>query len=105
MWWVSGVQKSVRNDADRMYNESPGDRERWRYLNLSSYSDILQHQDNLDMFKDYYNFQGKVKKSEQLRWMGRLIKVRNITHHPPKGPLTKDEVEFVRKVHRLVKLT
>jgi DNA sulfur modification protein DndB len=103
IWWISGVPKSVRNDADKMYNESQGDRERWRYLHLSSYPDILQYQDNWEMFKDFYNFHGKVKKSEQLRWMGRLVKARNIASHPPKGSLTKDEVEFVRKVHQLVK--
>jgi DNA sulfur modification protein DndB len=36
-------------------------------------------------------------------WIYRINKARQTTHHTPKGLLSKDDVDYVRKVHRLVK--
>ena len=56
-----------------------------------------------DLFKEHYNFYGKGKKSELVRWIRKLNQARTITHHPEKWPLSKDEVSFVRRVYDLVK--
>ncbi|KRQ98844.1 DGQHR domain-containing protein [Bradyrhizobium valentinum] len=102
-WWLKGVPKSVRNECDKQYNESDGERERWRYLYLINYSEIIQHDDNWEMFKDFYNFYGKGKKADLVRWIMKINKARQITHHAEKGPLSRDQVEFVRRVHELVR--
>lgn len=102
-WWLQGVPKAVRNSCDQMYNESQGERERWRYLFLSNYPDIITYSDNWDAFKENYNFYGKGKKADLVRWIGRINKARTVTHHPEKGPLSKEEVNYVRVVHLLVK--
>ncbi len=52
--------------------------------------EILLYSQNWEMFKDYYNFHGKGKKADLVGWLGHLSRARNITHHPPKGPLSKD---------------
>jgi len=103
-WWMKGVPKTVRNDCDRLYNEHDGEHERWRYMYLVNYADIVLYGDNWDLFKDNYNFYGKGKKADLVRWIPRLNKCRQITHHAEKGPLSREQVEFVRKVHELVKL-
>ncbi|WP_037474529.1 DGQHR domain-containing protein [Sphingobium sp. ba1] len=101
-WWMLGVPKSVRNSCDQMYNETPGDRERWRYLFLSNYPDIISYNDNWEVFKDHYNFYGKGKKADLIRWIGKINKARTITHHAEKGPLSKEDVAYVKTVHDLV---
>lgn len=102
-WWVNGVSKNVRNECDKQFNESDGERERWRYLYLINYLEIVLYQDNWELFKDQYNFYGKGKKADLVRWIIRLNKCRQVTHHAEKGPLSRNEVAFVRRVHELVK--
>jgi hypothetical protein len=38
-----------------------------------------------------------------MRWLVKLNKARHITHHTEKGPLPRDQIEFVPLVHTLVK--
>jgi DGQHR domain-containing protein len=102
-WWMQGVPKAVRIECDKNYNENNGEHERWRYLFFINYADIILYQDNWDLFKEYYNFYGKGKKADLVRWIGRVNKARTVTHHAEKGPLSHDEVDFVRRVHELVK--
>lgn len=102
-WWVKGVPKAVKNSCDQRYNESQGEHERWQYLTLANYPEIIMHSDNWEMFRDYYNFYGKGKKGDLIRWIGRVNKARTVTHHAEKGPLSKEDVEYVRLVHQLVR--
>jgi DNA sulfur modification protein DndB len=102
-WWMNGVPKQVRTTCDTMYNDSDGTRDRWQFLFFKSYSEIVLHGSNWDLFKDTYNFYGKGKKADLVRWIGKVNLARTVTHHAEKGPLSKSEVEFVRKVHHLVK--
>jgi len=102
-WWLLGVPTTVRNECDQKYNVNLGEHERWRYLYLINYADIIQYHDNWDLFKDYYNFYGKGKKADLVRWISKVNKARQVTHHAEKGPLSRDQVEFVRQVHALVK--
>jgi DGQHR domain-containing protein len=101
-WWLRGVPKNVRNECDKQYNESDGERDRWQYLYLINYSEIVLYEDNWEMFKDFYNFYGKGKKADLIRWIPKINKARQITHHAEKGPLSRDQVAFVRRVHELV---
>jgi hypothetical protein len=104
-WWIQGVTKSIRKACDDRWNESDGERERHQFLTFSNYPEILLNGDNWDEFKDFYSFpeQGKRKKPEQIGWIQKLTIARNITHHAEKGPLRKEDVDYVRRVHRLVK--
>jgi DNA sulfur modification protein DndB len=102
-WWMQGVPKNVRIDCDRLYNENQGEHDRWRYLFFVNYADIVTYGDNWDLFKEHYNFYGKGKKADLVRWIGKINKARTVTHHAEKGPLSRDQVEYVRRVHELVK--
>lgn len=104
-WWISGVPKQVRIDCDVRYNnEGDSSRDRWQSLNLIDYAKIVVHEGNWELFKDRYNFYGKGAKATLVRWIGKISRARNITHHAEKGPLSRDEVDYVRRVHELVKL-
>jgi DNA sulfur modification protein DndB len=102
-WWLQGVPKTVRNECDKNYNENEGEHERWRYLFFVNYADIVLYGENWDLFKDRYNFYGKGPKAQLVRWIGKVNRARTVTHHAEKGPLSKDQVEYVRRVHELVK--
>lgn len=103
-WWITGVPKQVRIDCDVRYNnEGDMSRDRWQSLNLIDYSQIVVYEGNWDLFKDRYNFYGKGAKAKLARWIGRISRLRNITTHVEKGPLSRDEVEYVRDVYALVK--
>lgn len=103
-WWITGVPKQVRIDCDVRYNnEGDTSRDRWQSLNLIDYSQIVVYEGNWDLFKDRYNFYGKGAKAKLARWIGRISRLRNITTHVEKGPLSRDEVEYVRNVFALVK--
>jgi DNA sulfur modification protein DndB len=102
-WWINGVPKQVRTTCDTQFNDSTGERDRWQFLYFKNYSEIVVHGSNWDLFKDTYNFYGKGKKTDLVRWIGKVNLARTVTHHAEKGPLSKSEVEFVRKVHQLVK--
>jgi DNA sulfur modification protein DndB len=102
-WWAKGVPTTVRNACDHRYNEAEAEHDRWRYLDLVNYADIILYQDNWELFKDFYNFYGKGKKADLVRWISKVNKARQVTHHAEKGPLSRTQVEFVRRVHALVK--
>lgn len=103
-WWITGVPKQVRIDCDVRYNnEGDTSRDRWQSLNLIDYSQIVVYESNWDLFKDRYNFYGKGAKAKLARWIGRISRLRNITTHVEKGPLSRDEVDYVREVYALVK--
>jgi len=103
-WWIQGVPKRIRIDCDQRWNESDGELERHQYLTLSNYPEIIQNGDNWEELKDHYSFpEGGRKKADMVTWIQRLNIARNITHHAEKGPLSKAQVDYVRRVHRLVK--
>lgn len=102
-WWMEGVPKNIRNECDKNFNEDNGTHDRWQYLYLVNYADIVIQPNNWEAFKDYYNFYGKGPKADLVRWIGKVSKARQVTHHAEKGPLSKDQVAFVARVHELVK--
>lgn len=102
-WWLSGVPKGIRIEADKNYNNDNGAHERWRYLYLIDYVGIVLHEGNWEFFKDRYNFYGKGPKASLVRWIVKINKARQVTHHAEKGPLSRDQVEYVRRVHELVR--
>jgi DNA sulfur modification protein DndB len=103
-WWMKGVPPKVRIECDRQFNESAGEHERWQFLYLINYAEIVLYGENWELFKEYYDFYGgKGKKADRMRWIIKVNKARQITHHAEKGPLSRDQVDFVRRVHTLVK--
>jgi DGQHR domain-containing protein len=100
-WWWKGIPQSTRMKCDEAANRDNGVKERWQYLSLADYQTIVPA--NWFLFDKKYDFEGKGNKTDRVAWIGRLNKIRQTTHHPEKGDISKEEVEFVRKTHNLVK--
>ncbi|MGA1854987.1 DGQHR domain-containing protein [Azospirillum sp. 11R-A] len=102
-WWWKGIPQSTREKCDGQVNRDNGEKERWRYLSLADYQGIVVHNGNWPLFEGRYDFDGKGNKGDRVRWIGRLCKVRQTTHHPEKGLISKDDVAFVKATYAMVK--
>lgn len=102
-WWWNGIPPSIREKCDGQVNRDNGEKERWRYLSLADYQSIVVHDENWPLFEKRYDFDGKGKKGDRVRWIGRLCKVRQTTHHPEKGLISKDDVAFVKATYDTVR--
>ncbi|MDZ4200550.1 MAG: DGQHR domain-containing protein [Gallionella sp.] len=103
-WFMESVPKNIRSKCLEMYNEEgSAAKEYHQYLFLIDYQTIvLQH---MSLFEKKYRLDADAKssKTDKVNWIGKLNEIRKTTAHPEKGLISKDEVEFVRKVHALVK--
>jgi hypothetical protein len=86
-----------------MQSEDRGAKLVWQYLYLANYQEIVAKSGNWDLFKDKYDFVSKGKPIERVSWIGHLNKIRQTTHHPEKGEITKEDVEFVKATYVKVK--
>jgi len=55
---------------------------------------------NWDIFQKYYSFTKDGGKEKQLKWLVELNEIRNITHHRPKWPASKNQVSKVREIYK-----
>ena len=102
-WWWKGIPTNIREKCDDQVNRDNGEKERWQYLSLSDYQSIVVYDKNWELFGDRYDFEGRGKKADRVKWIGRLNKIRQTTHHPEKGLISKDDVTFVKNIHARVK--
>lgn len=102
-WWWNGIPFSIREKCDSQVNRDNGEKEKWQYLSLADYQTIVVHDANWQLFESTYGFDGKGKKTDRVKWIGRINKIRQTTHHPEKGIITKEEVAYVKEIHTLVK--
>ena len=64
-WWMKGVPPKVRIECDKRYNETDDvEHDRWQFLYLVNYADIVTYENNWDQFKEYYDFHGSGKKAD-----------------------------------------
>ena len=99
-WWWQGIPPQTRDKCDGQVNRDNGLKERWQYLSLADYQTIIPK--SWELFEEQYNLFGKNNKPDKISWIGRINKIRQTTHHPEKGIISKDEVVYVKDVHRMV---
>jgi DNA sulfur modification protein DndB len=98
-WWWQ-LPQTTRSKCDEQVNRDNGANERWHYLSLADYQTIVPSQ--WELFQDRYDFGDKGKKADKVSWIGRLNKIRQTTHHPEKGLISKEEVDWVKDIHAKV---
>jgi len=102
-WFMEKVPPNIRSSCLERYNDENGAREIHQYLNLIDYQSIaLQF---MPLFERKYRLfaDAKSSKTEKVNWIGKINNIRKTTAHPEKGLISKDEVDYVRKVYALVK--
>lgn len=96
-WWWKGIPQTTREKCDAQVNRDNGVKDRWQYLSLADYQTIIPN--NWELFVNRYDFGDKGKKADKVSWIGRLNKIRQTTHHPEKGLISKDDVAYVKAIH------
>lgn len=100
-WWWKGIPPNTRQKCDEQVNRDNGVKARWQYLSLADYQTIVIN--NWDLFDKRYCFSDRGKKADKLSWIGHLNKIRQTTHHPEKGLISKDDVAYVKEIYAFVK--
>ena len=101
-WWLK-VPPNTRKKCDEHWNNDNGAKSRWQYLSLADYQTIVTS--NWELFHERYDLGDKgksSKKADKVSWIGRVNKIRQTTHHPEKGLISRDEVAFIKEIHALV---
>jgi DNA sulfur modification protein DndB len=99
-WWWDGVPESIREKCSSQMNRDKGEKRVEQYLALADYQTIVSH--NWPLFSNRYGFGPKPSKADQTSWIGKLNKIRQTTHHPEKGLISKEEVKIVRQIYEFV---
>ena len=101
-WWWNGVPSAIREKCLAQQNRDNGKNEFWNYLSLADYQTIVPSTwIAFENRYDIYNL-GSKSKTEKVKWIGRINAIRQTTHHPEKGMISKDEVATVREIYELV---
>ena len=99
-WWDDGIPEKIRLYCAQEWIKEKRTRNIEQYLKLINYNDIAASKWNL--FQKYFSFTKDGGKIKQLAWVTKLNTIRNITHHREKWPATKDQVQYVREIHKKV---
>jgi len=98
-WWYEGVNSNIRTRCSEDFEKGKGVKAREQYMKTLDYLAIAA--DNWkDCFDKPFSFSSSGNKDVKLSWLKSLNTIRNITHHEEKWPATKDQVAFVRDLHR-----
>ncbi len=97
-WWFNGIPEKVRTACVNKHEAERGKKEKHQYLKLIDFHAIAFK--NWDICQKYYSFTKDGGKEKQLRWLVELNEIRNITHHRPKWPATKEQVSKVREIYK-----
>jgi DGQHR domain-containing protein len=98
-WWLK-VPLNTRKKCDEHWNNDNGAKNRWQYLSLADYQTIVTS--NWELFDKRYDFGDKgksSKKADKVSWIGHVNKIRQTTHHPEKGLISKDEVAWIKEIY------
>jgi len=99
-WWWKGIPQTTRQKCDEQVNRDNGQKKRYQYLSLADYQTIVTN--NWLLFEKQYGFDGKGKKADKVSWIGHINKIRQTTHHPEKGIISKDDVAYIKQIHERV---
>ena len=95
-WWAQGVPPGVRENCAKLRENDPERKNIEQYITLIDYYNIAAH--NWSLFESDLAFTKDGGKDKKLSWIKDLNKIRNKTHHVEKWPLSKEEVDLVRKI-------
>ena len=97
-WWHKGIKEKVRVNAAALANKSGDYLGYEKYLHLIDLKEIIE--DNWDIFSEVYTLNAKPtdSRAKRLNWYTELNNIRNIVDHPPRGGVSDEELDFVRRL-------
>lgn len=99
-WWYDGIPEKVRISCTDRHEKEKGIKNKEQYLTIIDYQSIAH--ENWTLFEKIFSMSKDGGKEKKLKWVHELSVIRNITHHVEKWPATKDQVNYVRDVHKFV---
>jgi DGQHR domain-containing protein len=100
-WFWSGVPSAIRKQCINRADDIEGQQHPWQHLLPSAYADIVVA--NWDVFGEAYSLGEKIKKrASAVAWMHALEKLKEVTDHPARGVLSKNEVVWVKDTYAKV---
>ena len=96
-WWVNGVPIPIQLKCQEEWTRKKRKGTEASYLSLIHYQDIALQ--NWELFRDAFTMDEKDIGNRQkcVAWVKRLNDIRNVTHHPEKGLLDAQEMDFVNR--------
>ena len=94
-WWTEGIPRAIQKDCLVRWHDKGRKGEEESQLYLINYISICHH--NWNLFKEVISLDARNKdnKNANTKWIKRLNDIRNITAHPERGALNKEQVAFV----------
>lgn len=101
-WWYDGIPLNVRKVCMERHETALGEKEPEQYIDIIDFHTIA-YKNWQGCFEEPFTFFTKDGgKDKKLEWIKELNEIRNITHHETKWPARKEQVAFVREVHKKV---
>lgn len=98
-WWFEGVPLNIRKACMERYEAEKGVKEPEQYIDIVDFHTIAS-KNWKGFFDELFTFDKDGGKDKKLAWILRLNTIRNITHHETKWPASKEEVAFIRDIHK-----
>jgi len=97
-WWHKGIKEKVRVNAIALASKSVDYSGYEKYLYLIDLKEIIE--DNWDIFSEVYTLNAKHtdSRAKRLNWYNELNNIRNIVDHPPRGGVSDEQLDFVKKI-------
>ncbi|RWP83806.1 MAG: DGQHR domain-containing protein [Mesorhizobium sp.] len=101
-WWTEGIPLKIRQECTAAWEEKNRVGEEESQLYLISYIDICIG--NWELVKDVVSLDAKDKtnKKANTKWIKELNDIRQMTTHPERGVLSKEQVAFVNETFEKV---
>ncbi len=101
-WWYKGVKEKIRMNASALADKCGDYAGPEKYVYLIELKEIIE--DNWDFFAPTYTIDAKQtdSRAKKLAWCNELNRIRNIVDHPPRGGVTVDELNYVKKIKELL---
>ena len=99
-WWRKGVPQPIRSEVAARREMNPESGELHEFFELIDYKKIAAAPNNWKVFQDYLTMVESGKKDDRLKWFDSLNIIRNRVAHPERGPVSDDELEFLRNISK-----
>ena len=101
-WWTKGIPVDIRKKCSANWEEKNREGEEESHLYLIDYIAICHA--NWDLVKDEISLgaRDKENKKANTKWIKDFNEIRNVTAHPERGVLSKEQVKDVNEIYQKV---
>lgn len=96
-WWHNGVPTAIKKKAGEEAQLQGEYKEFEKFLYIVDLKDIIVK--NWELFKKIYTIDSRHEdKKKGLDWFTKVNDIRNICYHPPRGGVSKEQLEYLKHI-------